>query len=264
MKFICTIFFMFLILFSFSQKKRSKCKLVFDKELGVEVYDDIDSVSGLSFDDFDGRSNDFAWMLNFDTKGLKKTYPLEQRIDVTYIQQLDGSVPFVKVISPRGDKELDSIIKKRFESVPKQPGKCWCKGKEVPGQSSISFRMYPKTNCKKEFDKELGIAVYKNIDSAAKPIDAAKFNEFFNAEVFKDIKTSKKYPDDQMVKIAFMINVDGTASLIKVLEPKNDKEITNEAQVIVNFIPPHKPCKCGTVAVPCNGNISFPLYNKKK
>jgi hypothetical protein len=249
--------------YSFSQKKKTKCHLVYSKELGIDVYDDIDSVSGIKFEDFE-ISHDFDWMQNFDPKGLKNEYPLEQRIELTYIQQPDGNINFVKVLKPKGDKQLDSIIKKRFETVPLQPGKCWCNGKQVPGQSSISFRMYPKTKCKKEFDKELGIATYIDVDTAARPVNENAFNEFFNGEVFKDIKVSKKYPDDQMVKIAFMIGIDGKASLIKVLEPKNDKEITQEAQIIVNFIPLHKPCKCGTVAVPCNGNISFPLYNKKK
>jgi hypothetical protein len=248
----------------FAQKKKSKCKLAFDKYYGIEMYEPVDSITGPNLFESENDSIDFRFMEHFDANGLTKIYPVEQRLEFSYLSHPDGSNTLVKVHTPKDDKEIEAHVKDMIAKMPASKHKCWCNGKVVPGVGSVSMRLYPKTKCKKEFDKELGIEVYTDLDTAARPVSDNAFKEFFNAEVFKDIKTTKKYPDDQMVKISFMIGVDGKASLIKVLEPKNDKEITQEAQIIVNFIPLHKPCKCGNVPVPCNGNINFPLYNKKK
>lgn len=264
MRALALITFIFLAHLSFSQKKKPKCKLAYDKYYGMEVYQYIDSISGPKLFESENDSIDLRFMENFNSDGFTKTYPLEQRLLFSYMSKPDGTNVLVKVHTPEKDKEVEARVREMIAKMPVDKHKCWCNGKEVPGIGSVNMRLYPKTKCKKEFDKELGILVYKDIDTAARPVSTHAFNEFFNAEVFKDIKTSKKYPDDQMVKIAFMIGVDGKATLIKVLEPKNDKEINQEAQIIVNFIPLHKPCKCGNVAVPCNGNINFPLYNKKK
>lgn len=259
------IIFMLAIGMCVAQKKKSKCKLVFDKYYGTEIYQDIDSISGPKLFDDDMDSVDLTFLHKFNSEGLTKTYPIDQRLEFAYSSAPDGSNTLVKVFTPKDDKEIEARVKDLIASMPKDTKhKCWCNGKVVPGVGSIRMRLYPKTKCKKEFNKELGIAVYTDLDTTARPVNENAFKEFFNAEVFKDIKVSKKYPADQMIKIAFMIGIDGKASLIKVLEPKNDKEITQEAQIIVNFIPLHKPCKCGNVAVPCNGNISFPLYSKKK
>jgi len=255
-------FFCFTQLY-FAQTKKPKCKLLFDKTLGVEVYNEVDSVTGYSIDDANSL-DDFAWIQNFDSEGLTKSYPPEQRVEVSLFSNPDGSLTLIKVRNPIGDKQIEQRIKVKLASMPKQKGRCWCGGKMVSCVSSISFKLYPKTKCKKTFDKQLGMEIYTDLDTAAQPVSEHAFNEFFNAEVFKDLKATKKYPSDQMVKIAFMIGLDGKASLIKVLEPKDDKEITQEAQIIVNFIPLHRPCKCGELAVPCVGNISFPLYSNKK
>ncbi len=239
--------------------------MAFDKYYGMEVYQNIDSISGPKLFDDDMDSVDLTFLHKFNSTGLSKTYPLNQRLEFSYQSNPSGPNTLVKLHSPKDDKEVEDRVKEMLANMPvDKKHKCWCNGKEVPGVGNINMRLYPQTKCKQQFDKELGILVYRDIDTAARPVSEYAFKEFFNAEVFKDINTSKKYPDDQMVKIAFMIGVDGKASLIKVLEPKNDKEINQEAQIIVNFIPLHKPCKCGNVPVPCNGNINFPLYKKKK
>jgi hypothetical protein len=118
--------------------------------------------------------------------------------------------------------------------------------------------------CKLVHDKELNMEVYQSVDSVAEPINENALEDYLLSDkiIFKGI--SKKYPDDQMVRMAYMIGTDGKASLIKVLSPIGDKEIEQEAKRIISLFPTHKPCKCGNEAVPCNGGINIRLVPRKR
>lgn len=117
--------------------------------------------------------------------------------------------------------------------------------------------------CKLVHDKELDMDVYQDVDTPPMAnenlLDSIMLSESFK---FKPI--SKKYPEGQMVRIAYMIEKDGKPTLIKVLSPKGDKEIDAEAKRIVSLLPIHKPGMCAQEPVPCNGNINMRLYEQKK
>ena len=121
-----------------------------------------------------------------------------------------------------------------------------------------------KTKCKTVHDKELGMDVYADVDSSAISINDESFNDLLLSKEFRFKEVSKKYPEGQMVNFAYMIGTDGKAAFIKVLSPKGDKEIEEEAKRLTAMIPVYKPCKCGQEAVPCVGKINMRLVRKDK
>jgi hypothetical protein len=121
-----------------------------------------------------------------------------------------------------------------------------------------------KSKCKTTFDKELGIEVYKDVDSTSRPIDEDAFNDYFLSISGQFTNITKKYPDDQMVRFGYMVGVDGKMTLIKLLSPTGNKEIEDQVKKILNSAPLQKPCECDNEPVPCNGGISVRLYPKKK
>ncbi len=56
--------------------------------------------------------------------------------------------------------------------------------------------------------------------------------------------------------------VDGKAVFLKLLSPKDDMEIEEEAKRLISLFPIYKPCKCASEAVPCQTGINLRLYPK--
>jgi hypothetical protein len=121
-----------------------------------------------------------------------------------------------------------------------------------------------KSKCKMIHDKELGLNIYKNIDSSAVIINEDAFNELILSQDFGFKGITKKYPSGQRVKIAYMINVDGKADFIKVIEPKGDNEIEAEAKRLIAMIPIYKPCKCNQEVVACDAKLNLPLIKVER
>ncbi len=118
--------------------------------------------------------------------------------------------------------------------------------------------------CTLFYDKELGMSIYQDVDSAAVPLRENSLDSVFLSDNFKFKSITNKYPEKQMVKIGYIIDKNGNPSLLKVFYPTGDKEIEAEAKRLVGLIPLHKPCKCKQEAVPCYGVISMPLVSRKK
>jgi hypothetical protein len=122
-----------------------------------------------------------------------------------------------------------------------------------------------KKKCAPVFDKELGMEVYHNVDAdTANWINSDAAADTMTSENFRFKTISKKYPEDQMVRIAYVTGTDGKPILIKVLSPVGDKEIDEEAKRLVNMLPFGKPCKCNGEPVPCSNGLNMRLYPRKK
>jgi len=119
-----------------------------------------------------------------------------------------------------------------------------------------------KNKCKSIFDKQLGIQVYNEVDSIAKPYDKDAFDDYLLSKSGQFKNITKKYSVDEMVKISYMVGLDGKMTLIKLLSPIEDKEVENQVKQILSSAPLQRPCKCDTKPVPCSAYLSMRLYPK--
>jgi hypothetical protein len=118
--------------------------------------------------------------------------------------------------------------------------------------------MNPK--CKPEFDEEIMMQVYTELDVYPEIVDE-KFTLFDFMD--KNFKVPKKdYPDKLKIKFIWMVEKDGKSTFLKLASPSNDKELEAEARRVVALLPLYSPGKCGTEAVPCKVDYEF-VWGKK-
>jgi hypothetical protein len=128
----------------------------------------------------------------------------------------------------------------------------------------VSGSAQENKTCRKVYDKDLKMKVYESVDRPARPLNASSFDSLVvsGSLDFKGIR--KTYPQDQLVKIAYMIGTDGRSTFLKVISPKRDKDIEREARRIVSLLPPYQPGLCGQEPVACHAIINIPLTAPKK
>jgi hypothetical protein len=123
---------------------------------------------------------------------------------------------------------------------------------------------YEDLHCKLMYDHELKMEVYNLVDSAARPQDEEAFHRLMISEAFYFRGVKKKYFSKKMIRIAYMVESNGSVSFLKVLNLKGDTDIETEARRIISLFPEYLPCRCNMVAVPCYGILNLPLYQKKR
>ena len=128
----------------------------------------------------------------------------------------------------------------------------------VNGQAQKS----QKNKCKPIFDKEINREVYENVDTQPVFADTTINDNILVSEKFKFKVSSKNHKDKEWVKFTYMIEKNGSSSFIKVISPKGDQEVEDEAKRIVSLLPIYKPAMCGLDSVPTRVNISFPMHTK--
>jgi hypothetical protein len=131
----------------------------------------------------------------------------------------------------------------------------------------IFTALYSQTNerssnakkCKADFDKEIGRDNYTDVETQPVFADNYITDSIFLTEKFTFKVPAKNHTDKEWVKFAYMIEKDGKTTFLKVLDPKSDKEIEDEAKRIVSLLPLYKPAMCGQDPVPTRMNIRFQM-----
>jgi hypothetical protein len=119
---------------------------------------------------------------------------------------------------------------------------------------------YMNPKCKPEFDYEIMMQVYTDLDVYPEIVDE-NFTLFdFMGKNFKIPK--KDYPDKLKIKFIWMVEKDGKCTFLKLASPADDKELEAEAKRVVALLPLYSPAKCGTEAVPCRVDYEF-IWGKK-
>lgn len=122
----------------YAQKQQhSKCKLVHDKELDLDVYRDVDSSAAMLNDD---SFNAVVLSKEFRFKGISKTYPEGQMVKIAYLIGTDGKASYIKVLDPKNDPEIESEAKRLIGLIPLyRPAKCG--NNAVPSDARISVKL---------------------------------------------------------------------------------------------------------------------------
>jgi hypothetical protein len=111
----------FLFTSGFAQENKT-CRKVYDKELKMKVYESVDRPPRPA------NENSFDSLVvsgGLDFKGLTKTYPGDQMVKIAYMIGTDGRTTFIKVISPRGDKDIEREARCIVSLIPPYlPGLC--------------------------------------------------------------------------------------------------------------------------------------------
>lgn len=115
-------------------------------------------------------------------------------------------------------------------------------------------------NCVMVHDKESNRDYYTKSDTPPDYPEGIENSTKFITSSFK--VPNKKYDTDQKVAFTYIIEKDGTPSLMKLISPL-DKEIEAEVIRVLSIMPKYIPAKCGSEPVPANAEISFRLYPKK-
>lgn len=111
----------FLFVSTYAQET-TNCRMAYDKELKMKVYASVDQppkpARAESFD-----SLVVSGSLNF--RGLSKTYPADQMVKIAYMIGTDGRSSFIKVISPKKDKDIEREARRIVGLLPPYtPGLC--------------------------------------------------------------------------------------------------------------------------------------------
>ena len=117
--------------------------------------------------------------------------------------------------------------------------------------------------CQLVYHKDLDMNVYRTVDVPASA-DEHVMDSIMMSDSFKFRAVSKKYSSNQMVRLAYLIDKDGTPKLLKVFDPKNDKEIEEEAGRIIGLLPIHSPAMCGQEPVQSTAILNIRLYPKDR
>lgn len=130
----------------------------------------------------------------------------------------------------------------------------------------LAFLGFAKANaqmidrCKPGFDEELMMQVYTELDVFPE-IKDEKFTMYeFMEKNFK--LPDKDYSKNTLVKFAWMVENNGTVRFLKLISPKDDKEMDSEARRVVALLPLYSPGLCGKVAVPCKVDYEFSIGRK--
>jgi hypothetical protein len=111
----------FLSVGGFAQENKT-CRKVYNKALKMKVYESVDRPARPA------NENSFDSLVvsgNLDFKGLAKTYPKHQMVKIAYMIGTDGRSTFIKVISPRGDKDIEREARRIVGLIPPYlPGLC--------------------------------------------------------------------------------------------------------------------------------------------
>jgi hypothetical protein len=120
---------------------------------------------------------------------------------------------------------------------------------------------YMNPKCKPEFDYEIMMQVYTELDVYPEITDD-KFTLFdFMNKNFK--VPAKDYPDKLKIKFIWMVEKDGKSTFLKLASPANDKELEAEARRVVSLLPLYSPGQCGKESVPCKVDYEFTVSSKK-
>ena len=132
----------------------------------------------------------------------------------------------------------------------------------VNGNAQKSVKENHNNKCKLILDKEINREVYENGDTQPVFADTTISETLFVSEKFKFKVSSKNHKDKEWVQFAYMIEKNGSSTFLKVITPKGDLEVEEEAKRIISLMPIYKPAMCGQDSVPMKVNIRFPMHTK--
>lgn len=110
----------------------------------------------------------------------------------------------------------------------------------------------------KEFDRKF----YTDLDVLPEFVDKKTKVLDFIPKNFK--VPNKNYKEGQQIKFAWLVEKNGTSTFLKLLYPKDDKELEEEAKRIISTLPLYTPAMCGHDTVTCKIDINFPLTSGKE
>ena len=114
-----------------------KCKLVYDKELGRDFYENLDTTIK------EDSLMDWLKFISVNFKAPDKTYKEGQMVKFDYLIEATGKAVFVKLLNLTDDKELEAEAKRLVSLLPPYtPGTC--NGTPVASKASIQFPMKSK------------------------------------------------------------------------------------------------------------------------
>jgi len=119
-----------------------------------------------------------------------------------------------------------------------------------------------KNKCKPFFDKEINREVYEYTDTQPVFADTTISDNILVSEKFKIKVSSKNHKDKEWVKFIYIIEKNGSSTFLKVIYPKGDLEVENEAKRFVGLLPIYKPAMCGQDSVATRVDISLPMHTK--
>lgn len=115
--------------------------------------------------------------------------------------------------------------------------------------------------CKLVHDVETNRDLYQNLEVYPELIDNNVDLDEFVISAFK--LPNKTYDKKSKIKFVWLVEKSGKCTFVKLLFPKDDKEMEEEIKRVVSLIPMFSPAKCGNDSVPCKVDFEVAVSRLK-